>query len=413
VEEPEGPPTEFELELFGVRQSVVEIGPSGAQRRWWPWLAGLAVVGVLVALISGVDSNSSTAPTTAPTAPTTPTTPPPATSPTVPTPAVATTVAAPLLPILPFGTPTDAVAYLGSADGGPFSLQVYDIDRGTVRGIDLGGDAGWITRTVDVADAVLVDGGEVVRVDGQGQATTIAATGAYGLDNAPPGRIVPGPFGGAWVRMFHPDGLALLDSAGHPVGEKQRDGSDRIPVGSGADLIGTSATGRPVIRAPDGSTRVVADDGTTTSLSSDPTGVVDAGRYASRHCPLGPAAACELVLHGDGPDAVVPPDLIDGRLQDVVVLFQPGGHWVAVVDGQSLNMWNPLTKARRVGAVDSISRFSRDMPAVAFLPSGIGLIASTSSGLVFVSTEGGVVGTPFEVAGSLEPPVLLGVGRRH
>jgi hypothetical protein len=128
---------------------------------------------------------------------------------------------------------------------------------------------------------------------------------------------------------------------------------------------------------------------------------------------LGPAAACELVIHGDGPDAVVPPGLIQGRLQDVVALFQPGGHWVALVDGSDLTLWNPLTGARTLGAVTNVNRYYRDMPAVAFLPSGIGLIASTSSSVVLVSTDGGALGAPFQLDGGLDPPVLLGVGRRH
>ncbi len=178
-------------------------------------------------------------------------------------------------PVLPLGHETAAFLYLTPSSGGPFSVQLYELDTGALREVDLGTDVGWYIRAIDMSGAVVVDGGEVLSVQPDG-VHGLASGGGNGYADAPFGRVASGPDGGVWVRYPTRGKLQLIGRDG-PRGPEYD-----LPVG--ADLYGSMSDGRPVVRGADQRSYVMDKVGNRALLSSGLTSYVENGKFTETTC---------------------------------------------------------------------------------------------------------------------------------
>jgi hypothetical protein len=303
-------------------------------------------------------------------------------------------------PALPFASPTGARLYLPPQDGGPFGLGVYDVDTGTLTNVPIGVDVGAYFKVLDGPGGVYIDGVNIVRLGARGNAV-IGNGESYGSGPSPNGRLALGPDGLMWLRDVGGERLVLLDAAG------LTDREYTLP--RGADLIGSMADGRPVVRGSDQRSYVIEVSGVRSLLSSGITSFVDHGRFTETSCD--DQQHCTTVGHIEGQKRGI------NLPSDVNVVFQPDGNWLALVHpDETLSLLNGLTgdeiKARTTGHVPYIpSRdygpYGNTLANVRFLPNGIGLAVGTSTNIAFVDMDGAERGTAsFRVATT----EILGLG---
>jgi len=311
-------------------------------------------------------------------------------------------------PALPFGKPTHLAVYL-TPSGPPRTMLVYEIDTGRVLDIDLGQDAGWYTRAFDGAGgSVLLDGGVVLRATAEGITQVDQSPAGVGnsFTDAPDGRLAPGPDGRIWLRTLTPPSLVLLDETGTPS-------TTHYDLPIGADLYGSMADGRPVVRGADKRSIIVERDGRHTPLATGLTTVVEHGQFIETVCDA--ALRCSHVAHlgakkrALGDVAVGTPGFRSYRLQ-------PDGPLVATDDGGLLSLLDTDTSVFHPSLLSGVipSAFGDESllsSSVMFLPGGVGLAALTNDGLVLLDLSGRVVATIALGPGGGPGPPILGIGR--
>ena len=313
-----------------------------------------------------------------------------------PTPETSTT-----LTTLPFGVPTGVVVYLTphGSGGAPDAIVAYDVDAGTEHVLALGRDIGWYIKALDGAAGTVVEGGGVVVVV-DGRPRTIDDSGQNGGLDAPNGRVAPGPDGGIWVRGFEPPALELVDTAGARTGR-------RYPLVPGAELFGSMADGRPVVRGGDRHAAAIERDGTRTPLAGIPERPVEAGRYVEIRCDE--TQACTAYAHIDEETAIALGPTFDDLGQPIAYRVAPNGPPVAVsVRSFELYLLDLRTHTETAVLDGMVQAFwtGGDEVAVRFLPDGRGLVAQTRRGLAFVDASGRVLAEVPRFDSE-----LLGIGR--
>jgi hypothetical protein len=402
-------PDEIELMIDDAASADVRIGEGSRGRG--PWLLSAAVA---VAILAFAATRSGTQPK--PVA-TTSTSVAGATSSTIagtsaPTRLTGTAVPAvdgrqPLLPFtkvgpeLPFGRVTGAFLYLTPTGGAPTSFQMYEVDTGEVRKVSLGTDIGWYVRAVDLPGAVVLDGGAVISVRSDGVGTFVDASSSSGFDDIF-GHVASGPDNGLWVRNVERAKLQLF-GVGGPLGDEYD-----LPIG--AYLYGSMSDGRPVVRGADQRSYVMDKLGTRRLLSSGLTSYVENGRYTETTCD--DQQRCETVGHFDTQKRAM---TLPAKS---MVRFQPGGPLIAVVreDG-SLSLLNGFTGEEVSVTMTEHVPYDSTFPLatnVTFLPDGNGLVASTSSGLMLIDSDGNVVARLPDTGGVMGKSVIgAGHGFTH
>jgi hypothetical protein len=404
VKTEKGDRIDIELLNDDVVAADVEIGNDPRQRT--PWL--VAAVGV-VALLAFAATRSGTQPKVA-AAPTT----------AVPTTAVPTTTTvfattrteapAPfhsdgrlpgfqwklLGPLLPLGHETGTFLYLTPSGGGPFSIQIYDVDTGGLREVDLGTDIGWYIRAIDVSGAVVVDGGAVLSVQPDG-VRSLTGESNNGYADAPFGRVASGPDGGVWVRDPARGKLQLMGLSGGISGEYD------LPVG--ADLYGSMSDGRPVVRGADKRSYVMDRVGNRSLLSSGLTSYVENGKFTETTCD--DQQHCATVGHFDTQKRAIP---LSPRS---MMRFDPDGPMIAIVhEDETLSLLNGVTGEEVPVVMSDHVPFDATFPLatnVTFLPDGQGLVAATSTGLVLIDQNGKFV-TNLPARGGVMGSSVIGSG---
>ena len=384
-----GDPIEIELLNDDAIAADVEIG-SGPRRRT-PWL--VAVLGVVALLAfaatrSGTQPQGAAVPTTA--VPTT-------TIPTTTVRPITTAVGAATVvgPVLPLGHETGTFLYLTPSNGGPFSVQIYEVDSGELRDVDLGTDIGWFTRAIDMSGAVVVDGGGVLSVQPNGVRSLTSAE--IGGADAPFGRVASGPDGGVWVRDPVRGKLQLMGRSG-PLSVEYD-----LPVG--ADLYGSMSDGRPVVRGADQRSYVMDRVGNRSLLSSGLTSYVENGKFTEITCD--DQQHCATVGHFDTQKRAIP------LASKSIVRFDPDGPMIAMVhEDETLSLLNGVTGEEVLVVMSNRVPYDATFPLatnVTFLPDGQGLVASTSTGLVLIDQNGKFV-TNLAARGGVMGPSVIGTG---
>jgi hypothetical protein len=356
-------------------------------------VAVVVLVGALAAVLGPTDDRSiEPVPTTA-TVPVLPTR-APATTPPV---TRVTTTAAPAQ--RPFGVDTGIVLYLTPNGGAPDSMLAYDVDAAEMHSIDLGRDIGWYVRAVEAGGGVVVDGGRVVLVT-DGLVSVLDEGGNTGYEDAPSGRVASLGDGSMWLRRSDPYVLDLVATTGATT-------STRLDLPRGADLYGTMADGRPVVRGADGRSFAVGLDGQRTLLAQHVLAPVEAGQFAETRCDE--EQHCEVIGHVGGAEVSLGPP-VDENGTERLFRFQPNGTSVAVAVGTQLSILDARTGASTTVLHDlRPDSFVGDSTSMQFLPNGMGLAASTERGVVLVDLTGREVAVV--PAGEVMPgPLLLGVG---
>jgi hypothetical protein len=314
----------------------------------------------------------------------------------------AATTAESVGPSLPYGSPTGAMLYLprAVAGGAPGALDVYNVDTGALRTIGFGADIGTYFQAFDGPGGVFVDGVDIFRV-GTTYNSRVGNDASYGSGGSPNGRLASGPGGLIWIRDVGAERLVLLDAAG------LTDREYSLP--RGADLIGSMADGRPVVRGSDQRSYVIEVSGVRSLLSSGLTSFVDHGRFTETSCD--DQQHCTTVGHIDGQKRGI------NLPADTNVVFQPDGDWLALVHSdESLSLLNGLTGEEiKVGIDEHVpyiasgdyGPYGNTAANVRFLPHGIGLAVGTSTNIAFVDLHGAERGTVSLHGGSTE---ILGVG---
>jgi hypothetical protein len=398
---------QIEIELLNDETVASDIEIGTGPRRRAPWM--VAVLGV-VALLAFAATRSGTQPKVA----AVPTTAVPATaSPTTTVFASTTTrteepapfhsdgrlsASQPKVvgPVLPFGHETGTFLYLTPSGGGPFSVQIYDIDTGGLREVDLGTDIGWFVRAIDMSGAVVVDGGAVLSVQPDG-VRSLGSGGKNGYADAPFGRVASGPDGGVWVRDVALGKLQLTGRDG-PRGPDYD-----LPVG--ADLYGSMSDGRPVVRGADQRSYVVDKAGTRSLLSSGLTSYVEHGKFTETTCD--DQQNCSTVGHFDTQKRAI---LLAPKS---MVRFDPDSPTIAVVhDDETLSLLNGVTGVEVAVVMNGHIPYDPTFllaTNVTFLPDGQGLIAATSTGLALIDQNGKFV-TNLPARGGVMGSSVIGTG---
>ncbi len=325
---------------------------------------------------------------------------------TTPAPATTTTTSTTASVVsLPFGEATGLVVYLTPSGGAPDSIRAYDIDTGVVHDVSFGGDIGWYIRAIDGAGGVVVDGGAAVAV-GPGGHRTLMAGGPNGINEAPNGRVAAGPSGGVWARGFDPPRIELFDASGAPAGRMYG-----LPIG--AELYGSMADGRPVVRTEDRRVAVIEADGTRTPLADNTLGPVESGRFAEVRC-ADDEQPCHVLGHVD--DRTIDLGLThDAQGVARGFRFQPDGPFVAVNENGRISLIDSTTGATTSDVAHPTNEgwFGEDdRVPVRFLPGGRGLVASTGFGLELVDLSGTRIAAIY-LDGDNGSRQVLGVGYAH
>jgi hypothetical protein len=268
----------------------------------------------------------------------------------------------------------------------------YDIATGTTTSIDLGATAGPLRAVIPTDDGVVVDAGNLVFV-GAGGPVPVGRGDAPISDVSRTGpRIADGPAGRVWVRRLAPPSLALFDP---------RTGTDeaRYELPIGAELIGVTASGQPVVRGPDLRSFEIAEDGSSVVLAEGVTTPVEKGRYAELVCE--PAAECTVELHGVESSttfALVAPD----EFERMAVRFAPTGNHVAVAVDDRVRIIDTVAATGVdvplpfVPTSDAVSRaaanYFRLGRDVVWTPDGEALGLLTNTGIAFVGLDGTPLG---------------------
>jgi hypothetical protein len=396
----------IEIELLNDDADSRDVEIGNGPRRRAPWM--MAVAGV-VGLLAFAATRSGTQPNVA----------------AVPTTAVATTTGSPTTtlfsstttrteepapfqsdglarfqtklvgPALPLGHETGAFVYLTPSGGGPFSVQIYELDTGQLREVDLGTDVGWYIRAIDMLGAVVVDGGAVLSVqpDGVHSLTSEDISGA----EARFGRVASGPDGGVWLRDPVQGKLRLVGLNG------QRSGEYDLPVG--ADLYGSMSDGRPVLRGADQRSYVMDTAGNRALLSSGLTSYVENGKFTETTCD--DQQHCATVGHFDTQKRAI---LLPPRS---MVRFEPDGRMIAIVrEDETLSLLNGVTGDEVPVIMTGHVPYDSTFPLatnVTFLPDGQGLVATTSTGLVLIDPNGKYV-TNLPARGGVMGSSVIGTG---
>ena len=298
-------------------------------------------------------------------------------------------------PVLPLGHETGAFLYLTPSGGGPFSVQIYELDTGQLRDIDLGTDVGWYIRAVDMSGAVVVDGGAVLSVqpDGVHSLTSEDISG----NEARFGRVASGPDGGVWVRDPVQGKLRLVGLNG------QRSGEYDLPVG--ADLYGSMSDGRPVVRGADQRSYVMDRVGNRSLLSSGLTSYVEHGKFTEITCD--DQQHCATVGHFDTQKRAIP---LSPRS---MVRFDPDSPMIAIVhEDETLSLLNGVTGDEVPVVMSNHIPYDSTFPLatnVTFLPDGQGLVATTTTGLVLIDQNGKFV-TNLQASGGVMGSSVIGTG---
>jgi hypothetical protein len=278
-------------------------------------------------------------------------------------------------PVLPLGHETGAFLYLTPSGGGPFSVQIYELDTGALREVELGTDIGWFVRAIDMSGAVVVDGGGVLRVQSDG-VRSLASGGDNGYADAPFGRVASGPDGGVWLRDPVGGNLRLLGQNG-PLSRVYD-----LPVG--ADLYGSMSDGRPVVRGADQRSYVMDKVGNRALLSSGLTSYVEHGKFTETTCD--DQQHCATVGHFDTQKRAIP------LSPKSMVRFDPDGPMIAIVhEDETLSLLNGVTGEETPVVMTGRIPFDPAFPLatnVTFLPDGQGLVAETSTGLALIDQNG-------------------------
>jgi hypothetical protein len=388
VKTEKGDPIEIELLSDDAVAADVEIG-EGVRRRT-PWLvAALGVFAVLAfaATRSGTQPKIAAVPTTTVPTATVPTTAGPITT--------AVGAASVVGPVMPLVHETGTFLYLTPSDGGPFSVQIYEVDTGELRDVDLGTDIGWYTRAIDMSGAVVVDGGGVLSVQPNGVRSLTSAE--IGGADAPFGRVASGPDDGVWVRDPVRGKLQLLGLSGPISGEYD------LPIG--ADLYGSMSDGRPVVRGADQRSYVMDRVGNRSLLSSGLTSYVENGKFTETTCD--DQQRCATVGHFDTQKRAIP------LSPKSMVRFEPDGPMIAIVhEDETLSLLNGVTGVEVPVVMSDHVRYDATFPLatnVTFLPDGQGLVAATSTGLMLIDHNGKFV-TNLAARGGAMGSSVIGTG---
>jgi hypothetical protein len=370
----------IEIELLNDDALAADVEIGNGPRRRAPWMVAVLVVVALLAFAatrSGPQPKLAAVPTTVISTTVSPTT----------TLFVSTTTRAEepapfhsasqtkvVGPVLPLGHQSGAFLYLTPFRGGPFSVQIYELDTGALREVDLGTDVGWYIRAIDMSGAVVVDGGAVLSVQPDGVRSLVNEdiTGAA----APFGRVASGPGGGVWVRDPVQGKLRLVGLNG------QRSGEYELPVG--ADLYGSMSDGRPVVRGADQRSYVMDRVGNRALLSSGLTSYVENGKFTETTCD--DQQHCATVGHFDTQKRAIP------LSPKSMVRFDPDGPMIAIVhEDETLSLLNGVTGDETSVVMSGHIPYDPTFPLatnVTFLPDGQGLVATTTTGLVLVDQNG-------------------------
>jgi hypothetical protein len=289
-------------------------------------------------------------------------------------------------PVLPFGAVTGTALYLPT--NGPGEVLIYDIDTGVRQRVELPG--GYFQRALEGPGGVYVDGsvggGGVVRV-GPAEVTRVGSSadqfgGWVGLGVL----AAPGPDGLLWLHDKPSERLMLIDEQG-PVGPE-------FSLPKDADLIGSMADGRPVVRGADMRSFIVETTGARSPLGSGTTSFVDHGRYTETVCDR--VQRCTTSGHIDG---LAKPIALPSAAQ---ATFQPDGTWAAVVrdQGGKLTLLNAATGEEREVDVSRTQYFGGPAwlaggfdSSAFFLPNGLGLAVVSDFSVSFVDMNGHTVGS--------------------
>jgi hypothetical protein len=389
-----------EIELLTGDAGLADVRIGGGPRGRGPWLlASLAVVALLAFAASGSGTQSNSAATTSTSVAGRTTTTTAAASATARLPSTAPPAADVRLPLspsnkvgpaLPFGRATGAFLYLTPTGGAPTSFQMYEVDTGEVREINFGRDIGWYIRAIDLPGAVVLDGGVVLSVEPDTVGTLVDSA----IYDDVFGQIASGPDGGVWVRDTVRAKLQLVGPDG-PLGAEYD-----LPIG--AYLYGSMSDGRPAVRGADQRTYVLDKLGTRRLLSSGLTSYVENGRYTETTCD--DQQRCETIGHFDTQKRAM------ALPAKSMVRFQPGGPLIAIVrEDESLALLNGLTGEEVPVAMTERVPYDPTFPLatnVTFLPGGNGLVASTSTGLVLIDSDGNVVARLSNIWGVLGTSVI-------
>lgn len=299
-------------------------------------------------------------------------------------------------PTLPLGHETGTFLYLTPSSGGPFGVQIYDVDTGGLREVDLGTDIGWYIRAIDTSGGVVVDGGAVLRVQATGVQPLGSSQDISGPD-APFGRVASGPDGGVWVRDAVRGKLQLMGLNG-PLGSEYD-----LPIG--ADLYGSMSDGRPVVRGADQRSYVMDNVGNRALLSSGLTSYVERGKFTETTCD--DQQHCATVGHFDTQKRAI---LLPPRS---MVRFDPDGRMIAIVrEDETLSLLNGVTGDEVPVIMTGHIPYDSTFPLatnVTFLPDGQGLVATTTTGLALVDGNGKFV-TNLPASGGVMGSSVLGTG---
>jgi len=396
--------------------------PGRRRTPMWVVLGTLAGVGAVVGLGAATGGDDGTAPTTSrPARSTTTTTSATTTSPPAPvvttvavteppvlTPIVASTYPpfmpdrspsgdpGPLTPIPIPGTPTDGAApfgagstlYLWDTQRGPTALAAYDLTTGLVTDVDLGEVPGPIKAVIPTAYGVVVDAGELVMATPDGpRRVGWGDDGITDFTTTGP-RIAPGPAGLVWVRTLNPASLALFDPAtGRNIGRYE------LPLGT--ELIGSTASGDPVVRAADLTSYEILDDGSSVAIAEGVTTPVERGWFGEIRCE--PPTECVVGLHA----GVLSMSFGLGdasALERTALRFSPDGTHVAIARDGAVRILQPLgTEAvdvafTHVATGDPVSRptinYFRLARDLVWMPDGGAVGLLTDQGVVFVDLAG-------------------------
>ena len=396
----------IDIELLDDDAVAADVEIGNGPRRRTPWMvAVLGVVGLLAfaATRSGTQPHVAAVPTTA--VPTTTASTTTVFAPTTtraeepslfhsdgPLPTLQTKVVGPALPL---GHETGTFLYLTPSGGGPFSVQIYELDTGELREVNLGTDIGWYVRAIDMSGAVVLDGGEVLSVqpDGVRSLTSEDISGA----DAPFGRVASGPDGGVWVRDPARGKLQLMGRYGPS--------SDEYDLPVGADLYGSMSDGRPVVRGADQRSYVMDRVGNRALLSSGLTSYVEVGKFTETTCD--DQQHCATVGHFDTQKRAIP------LSPKSMVRFDPAGPMIAIVhEDETLSLLNGVTGDEVPVVMSEHVPYDPTFPLttnVTFLPDGQGLVATTSTGLVLIDHNGKFV-TNLPARGGVMGASVIGTG---
>ena len=304
----------------------------------------------------------------------------------------------------PFGEPTSLVVYLTprGSNSAPDTILVYEVDTGIEHELHLGRDVGWYHAVYDGAGGTVVDGGAVVAVV-RGDARVLDDDGAHSWGDAPNGRVAPGPNGGLWLRGLDPPAVELVDAAGARTGR-------RYPLALGAELFGSMADGRPVVRGADRRAAAIELDGTRTPLDGIPLNPVENSRYIEVRCDA--EQKCGAYGHLDDGAVLELGPMHDPSGAPILYRLAPDGPpTAAIIRDETLTLRDPSGAVMPVPVADvDVTGFGPDTfrVGVRFLPDGRGLVVQMRGGLAFVDRAGRVLS---QVA--LGGPTILGVGRAH